>query len=300
MERADLLTKLLLALIAAGLWVLILKPVLSPVTARAAAHEQTTQIVVPPEGLRFVTPDGRTLASLNSTRLSTLLFLYTTAGKPGILMETSPRGGEVRIRNAKGDTVIYMHPIVQGAALGVASGTGGSAMMGTDEDGGFVIASNNMGTTGARMAGISRGGYVAAYTSLPGNGSRLAALMGTSEYGGDLRVSNTNGTDVAALRAAEFGGEVSVSNSTGGEAAAMRVLSGAGRVTVSQKAAGWPRTAVAAMTADERGGDLHVSNNHGTEVAAMRACDEGGEMTIYDEEHHGLASLRKWTPPEER
>jgi hypothetical protein len=191
MKRLDWFNKVLLTLIAAGLWVLILRPVLWPGAVRAAEDEMVPVTkVVRAERFELADAKGKVHATLRLDGMGGphLELLYKD-GKPGLGMsiwEQGPNRTAVLGLSGKGQEGLAL-------ATWLPDGEGGPGLLLTDKDGN-VAGGLAIGGAGPMLALIGK----------PGQPHMVLAL---NDLGGAaLKMFDSHDRERVALRLLKDGG----------------------------------------------------------------------------------------------
>ena len=83
-----------------------------------------SRIVVPPQGLSFVTPEGKTIGKIKSTEKGGFLGIYNNQGKLVATMFADATGGLLEICNNQGERVAGMAAGKTGGELGIHNNQG--------------------------------------------------------------------------------------------------------------------------------------------------------------------------------
>ena len=147
----------------------------------AGVRLEPAQIVVPPGGLEFVTPEGRVIARLTDSQDGPSLVLNNPEGTGALLLGSSPHGGSV---------------------LALSRTSEAYAALGAEDGGGVLYVANPEGVRVASVEAADKGGRV----SVGNNENRSQAFFFVGNHGGCVTVKNVANTMVAALGTDESGG----------------------------------------------------------------------------------------------
>jgi hypothetical protein len=220
MKRADWLTKVLLAVIAVGLWVLILKAVVGPRAVRAASKAAVPKVV---RAQRFEVVDsaGRVAATLEATATGPQLALYHGRGlMPRATLALDEGAPALHFRDSKQNpcvalTLFQEEPALwlsdskghASASLSLAAGAPGLTLLGGT---GHAIAtlgvsalyiSEGKGQAAARLAVLQGAPALSLYD---GNWKERGRLFVDTEGKPGLALRDSQGKDRAVLGVAEL------------------------------------------------------------------------------------------------
>lgn len=167
MSKADRTTKVLLAIIAVGIWALIFRPMV------AARLKREGRIIVPSGGLTFVTPNGTPVAKLWATKGMSRFALLGPKGRSVVSLDSlTAAGGMISVAPVTGKTRILMGCGPGRASLVVVNPTGNPAifMNATQIQNAITLLSVdrgnemvNISTVGMRGTEFPEAGHIGAY-----------------------------------------------------------------------------------------------------------------------------------------
>lgn len=181
----------------------------APTPAKAQVQVRSeNQIVVPDDGLRFVTMQGRTIAVMGIQAGNAALVLLDNAGRPSVTLvagpggsvtlRARPEGGDIEVASLDGSKYARLTASSSGAAFEAVSGTSTLSLL-------------NMGTRST--------------LTMPGSNSATALMLATTASGGAVTVYGPTGKSAVTVEGNATGGLLGVRDASGTVAAS---VSGAG------------------------------------------------------------------------
>jgi hypothetical protein len=180
----------------------------APTPAKAQTQIRSeNQIVVPDEGLRFVTMRGRTVAVMGLQDGNSVLALLDNAGRPSVTLIASPGGsvtlrskpdgGEVEVSTADGSKLARLVASASGATIEAVTNKSTLSLLNTGAGTTSLFPGAN-GATALMLATGASGGSVTVY----GPGSKSALTVEGNASGGLLTVRDANATTTATVTGA--------------------------------------------------------------------------------------------------
>ena len=182
-----------------------------PAQAQVPPVRSENQILVPNNGLKFVTEDNRTIAMLGNQRNNGMFVLMSANGQPAVVF-TAGTGGSVNISVNS-----------TGSQLQLSSANGTTVTSLSAFRGEAVILASVQGSVAsfrARMNGAS--------LSLPGRNNSRAFELSSGQEGGVLSLFGANQKAGMIFQVGSTGGVLNVNDAQGRPATTM---SGAGKFT---------------------------------------------------------------------
>ena len=181
------------------------------VHAQVPQVRSENQILVPTDGLRFVTENNRTLAVLGNQRNNGVFMLMNAMGQPAVVF-TAGTGGSVNVSvNSTGSQIEISS--ANGATVASLGAFRGEAVLLTSVQG--SIASLRTRSNGASL-------------SLPGRNNARAFELTSGQQGGVMSLFGENQKAGMIFQVGSTGGVLNVNDAQGRPAATM---SGAGQFT---------------------------------------------------------------------
>jgi hypothetical protein len=182
-----------------------------PTIAQAQVQQQRNenQILVPNDGLRFVTEEGRTVAAMGYQAGNGFFALLDANGRPALTMTAAP-GGTVNLRS-----------VADGAIVEVGTPDGRNHMRMSANASGDMLE----GVSGSATLLLANRGGTSQF-SMPGPNGRSLIDLATTANGGQLDLRSSSGSSALTASVTTGGGLLTVRDAAGNGNA---LVSGAGQ-----------------------------------------------------------------------